>query len=198
MCDTLVIEGAGRSVFGKNSDRDPGELQLLQYSAGDKEELLHSPCQERLPKYLEGPYKNLKAFAETWSGGIPALVSRPAWIWGAEMGVNIRGLAIGNEAVFSREKTAPGGLLGMDILRLSLHSCSSAADALRFITGLIEEYGQGGNGSYKGTLRYHNSFLIKDPGEAFILETSGRHWVSRRVSGHASISNAYTLSRDFD
>jgi hypothetical protein len=39
---------------------------------------------------------------------------------GAEMGINARGVVIGNEAVFSRWKPARDGVLGMDILRLAL------------------------------------------------------------------------------
>ena len=48
-------------------------------------------------------------------------MSKPAWMWGAEMGANEHGVAIGNEAVWNRlsdtEYDAVPRLLGMDLLR---------------------------------------------------------------------------------
>ena len=49
------------------------------------------------------------------------ILSKPAWMWGAEMGSNEHGVCIGNVAVFTKEM-GPGDseekLLGMDLLRL--------------------------------------------------------------------------------
>ena len=50
------------------------------------------------------------------------ILSRPTWLWGAEMGANEHGLCAGNEAVFSREAAVCDDgvkrLLGMDLVRL--------------------------------------------------------------------------------
>lgn len=46
------------------------------------------------------------------------VLSRPSWLWGAEMGANDKGVCIGNEAVWTREAIDPGeALLGMDLVR---------------------------------------------------------------------------------
>lgn len=199
MCDTLVSREVhrGPTFFAKNSDRDPGEPQLIQYVEGN--EGIDKPnYPEHRDSYDRIQYQRLLEAFRSLENPLKALISRPAWMWGAEMGVNEEGVAIGNEAVFARSRTERDGLLGMDVLRLALHNAHTASEGVDLIAGLIEQFGQGGNGSYSGTLRHHNSFMIADRDEAWILESAGRKWVSRRVETVASISNAYGIGTTFD
>ncbi len=199
MCDTLVkfIPGKRQSFFAKNSDRHPKEPQYLQYITPQNIEPERFIIEER-KHYIKHQLPALKKALAEFSPRFDAIISKPSWIWGAEMGVNEKGVAIGNEAVFSAEKLEKNGLLGMDILRLALQYAENARQALDTVISLIEKYGQGGNGAYRGRLEYHNSFLIKDFNEAYILETAGRFWVYKKITDYASISNTYTITGDFD
>lgn len=194
MCDTLVTkdEETGFWIFGKNSDRHPQEPQMLQFVTGD--EGLDSPTH---PEHRKGydaiQYPRLLEAAQYLSNPLKAMISRPAWIWGAEIGVNEAGVAIGNEAVFAKNRTDNQGLLGMDILRLALHNAETAKGAVEVIGGLIERYGQGGNGSYEGSLKYHNSFLITDQHNAYVLESAARQWSAKEVTTSYAISNSYSI-----
>jgi len=198
MCDTLVAKDftTGEWYFAKNSDRDIDEPQVIQYCL--PQEGLTTPTHiEQRSYYNNNQYPTLLKASEGLSLTHRALICRPAWIWGAEMGINEKGVAIGNEALFARRRSSKRGLLGMDILRLALHAASTAQEALETIVALLEQWGQGGNGSYSGKLHYHNSFLIADGREAYILESVNQLWVARQVKEIASISNAYTIEEDY-
>jgi dipeptidase len=120
-------------------------------------------------------------------------------MWGAEMGVNEHGLAIGNEAVFTRIPYAKeGGLTGMDLLRLALERSRTAREAVLLITELLGRYGQGGNCGFRRPFHYHNSFLIADPETLWLLETAGPHWNAARIHGAYALSNGLSIDGEGD
>jgi secernin len=189
MCDTAVAVGSatasGHVVFAKNSDRHPNECQPLHWAPRRQH-----PDQTTLRcQYIEIPQ-----VAETWE----VVGGRPWWLWGFETGVNEWGVAIGNEAVLSKEPYAETGLLGMDLVRLGLERGKTAHEALKTLTTLLEAHGQGGSAEFNNIRYYHNAFILADPHEAWVLETSGRHWAAQRVRGARAISNVYSIETDWD
>ncbi|KAA8578544.1 hypothetical protein FQN60_005312, partial [Etheostoma spectabile] len=127
------------------------------------------------------------------------VLSKPAWMWGAEMGANDQGVCIGNEAVWTREPVSPGeSLLGMDLVRLGLERGDSAWAALTVITDLLEQHGQGGPcREDPEPFSYHNTFLLVDRNQAWVLETAGRLWVAQKVTeGVKNISNQLTVGAE--
>jgi dipeptidase len=132
---------------------------------------------------------------------LEVILSKPFQMWGAEMGVNEKGVAIGNEAVFTKfpfEKKNKG-LTGMDMLRLALETATDARSALNYIIELNDRYGQDACGGYRDKgMYYHNSFLIADPHEAYVLETAGPFWVVEQVKGFRAISNGLSIGCNYD
>src|ERR1019366_9404503 len=185
MCDTLIatpaVTATGAMLFGKNSDRERNEAQVL----------------EPQPRRRHGrgatvrlTYVEIDQVARTHA----CLISRPFWMWGAEMGANEHGVVIGNEAMHS---TVPAqrkrALTGMDLVRLGLERGTSAAEAVSVMTELLERHGQGGDCGHLGRFYYHNGFVIADASEAYVVETVGRWWAAERVEGVRALSNALSI-----
>ncbi len=191
MCDTFVALAPasedGSVIFGKNSDREPNEAQSLEYHPART----YGAEQTLKCTYLEIPQ------ARTTHA---VILNRPFWMWGAEMGSNEKGVVIGNEAVFTRmPRSLEGGLTGMDLLRLGLERGATAQAALDTIVGLLADYGQGGACGYEDKrLTYHNSFILADPTESWVLETAGPLWVALKVTDHYAISNCLSIGEHFD
>ena len=86
MCDTFVALSSatadGSVIFGKNSDREPNEAQALEY---------HPAQQYSNGKKVRCTYIEIPQVKNTYG----VLLSRPFWMWGAEIGANEKGVVIG-------------------------------------------------------------------------------------------------------
>lgn len=189
MCDVLVAlpvaSASGVTLFAKNSDRPPAERQVVEWSPARRDQ------GSLRATHLEVPAHGTDTLA--------CVLSRPAWGWGAEHGVNEAGVAIGNTTVFTTldPRGATTGLTGMDLVRLALECCPTAADAVEMITRLIAQFGQGGSGHDPVLVPhgrpYWNAFLVADPTSAFVLDTSGGEWATEQVHDVRAISNRTTI-----
>jgi hypothetical protein len=61
---------------------------------------------------------------------------------------------------------------------------------------LLETYGQGGNCGFDSDFRYDNSFLISDPHECYVMETSAKKYAVVKVEGGRSISNRLSIGEE--
>ena len=181
MCDTLCTPGPSGMVFAKNSDRPPGEVQVVwpfgrRASAG---------CTLRT-QYL--------TMDDT--GAHATFLSCPTWLWGAEHGVNEHGVAIGNERVATTHDAAqaPPALIGMDLVRLGLERARSAAEAVEVVGDLLAAHGQGGIADAAHQDAYDSSFLIADPTDIFVLDTAGADYAAAAFPAGTAISNRHTLT----
>ncbi len=180
MCDTLCAPAAGGMLFAKNSDRPPGEVQVV-WPFGRR---ASNGCTLRTQYLTIGDH-----------GAYATFLSCPTWLWGAEHGVNEHGVAIGNERVSTTHDAAaaPPALIGMDLVRLGLERARTAEQAVDVITGLLEVHGQGGIADTAHGEAYDSSFLVADPTSAFVLETSGAEWAAAPFPEGTALSNRLGL-----
>ncbi len=185
MCDLLCAlpsaTGAA-TLFAKNSDRPPSEIQVVEWLPSRME------VGQTIATHVAAPAHPSPTF------GI--LGSRPAWGWGLEHGVNTAGVAVGNATIYTTldPRPFPDALTGMDLVRLALERSASAAGAVDTIGRLIGTVGQGGSGHADARRPYWSSFLIADPTAAFVVETSGNDVVAEQVVGSRAISNRTTIA----
>lgn len=191
MCDTFVHypSSSNQSVFfGKNSDREPNEAQYI----------VHIPAENRENDKVKTTFIEVDHPQEVCS----VILCQPFQMWGAEMGINEHGVVIGNEAVFTKIKFNKKniGLTGMDLLRLSLEISKTSKEALENIISYLSKYGQDACGGYTDKqFYYHNSFMIADKNEAYVLETAGKFWAYKRILfGYRAISNGLSIDSDYD
>lgn len=216
-CDTFVAfppltSNPNLVVFGKNSDRPAGEgqsirryprctynLQEVVDKNKEQDDDDETDTSSSTPLMVKCTYISIPQVETTFA----VLLSQIDWMWGCEMGANEYNVIIGNEAVWTsvpinaKEKA----LLGMDLVRLGLERGKTARDAFDVITQLLGQHGQGGPCAENDpSFTYHNSFLIVDCNEAWVLETAGNEcWVAQKITqGGRNISNGLTIRTEYD
>lgn len=192
MCDTFVALPTAtknnKVILGKSADCQINEaLALVRF-----------PRQEHIPgEAIRTTHRVIPQADTTYE----VILGKSFWTWGAEIGFNEFGVAIGNEAVFTtlQDEEKSEGLMTIDMLRIGLERGKTAQEAVQAIVAILEEFGQGGNCELAGNSHFDGSYLIADTSEAWILETAGREWAAQKVREPiASISNLLTIGDDWD
>lgn len=184
MCDLLCAlppATAGVALFAKNSDRPPVERQVFEHHPSRRDRGVVRATHVEVAAH---PGPTLAHFG-----------SRPVWGWGMEQGVNEAGVAAGNATIYTTldPRGAPDGLTGMDLVRLVLERCSTAADGVELVERLLRTVGQGGSGHEGARRPYWSSFLLADPAAAYVVETSGNELAVEPVVDGRATSNRTTI-----
>lgn len=184
MCDLLCALPAatgGPTLFAKNSDRPPHEVQVFEWWAPRVDQRVTPTTHVEVVAHPSATYGVLGA--------------RPMWGWGMEQGVNDQGLAAGNATIYTTldPRPFPDALTGMDLVRLVLERCATAAAGADLLEHLLTTVGQGGSGHDGARRPYWSSFLLADPDEAYVVETSGATCAVDPVSGVRATSNRTTI-----
>jgi hypothetical protein len=184
VCDLLCALPAatgGVTLFAKNSDRPPDEVQAFEWLPPRRDVTTVRATHIEVPAHAGDTF------------GV--FGSRPTWGWGMEQGVNEMGVAVGNATIYTTldPRSAPDGLTGMDLVRLVLERATSAADGVAVIQHLLATVGQGGSGHDGERRPYWSSFLLADPAAAFVVETSGNEVAVEAVTEARTTSNRTTI-----
>ena len=180
MIAAKASSSTGNILYAKNSDRPLNEAQPLVY---------FPPADHAPGEMVQTSFIKVPQVPHTYG----VIGSKLDTFFGCEHGINEWGLVIGNEQVTGREiPERRWGLIGMDILRLTLERCRTAEEAIDCVVDLLETYGTGGDPTVR--IPYFNTnLIIADPSEAFIFESHQRDWVARKVETTGAIGNCYSI-----
>lgn len=108
-------------------------------------------------------------------------------------GMNEFGVSVGCNAQKSREELIPKGegILRYGVRQIIMERARSAREAVELIGWLVDTYGSSG---------MVGAYLLGDPYEAWLVETTPRHWVARRIpdDGFHALANQYTIETEWD
>lgn len=190
MCDTLVaLANVTRDrtvIFAKSADCEVNEANAL----------VRIPHQKHIKgEAVRITHLMIPQAEETYE----IFLTKAFWTYGAEIGVNEYGLAMGEEAVYTTVMNEEkDGVIGPDLVRLGLERAKNCQEAIQVMTELLDKYGQGGSAELKGNSHFDSSFLMADTQEAYILETAGRNWAVRKIQSFDSISNLLTITNNYN
>lgn len=192
-CDALVVmpncTKDGSVIFAKEMDRGNNECPHIVSFPREH----HKKGEMVKCTHIEIPQVE-----ETYA----VIGNQPFWMWGFECGMNEFGVSIADMAIWTKDKTKleEKSLIGADLERLAIERGKTAYEAMHVLVDLLNEYGQWGNCTNVpgDVVVFNNSFLIADPNEAWMLETSNRRWVAKKVTDFMELSNAPMIGARYD
>lgn len=109
------------------------------------------------------------------------------------VGMNEFGLTMSCNWMYSKEENLLGqGVRRYALRQLILERARTAREAVEFIGGIIDTYSQADWGGL--------TYCLADPDEAWIVETTSKNWVARRVKDDEVlvVANRFTIGEEYD
>ncbi len=189
-CTTILV--------GKNASADGSVMMAHNEDMGDLSgRLLYQPGKTNEAREISVNYETVPQVSRSygcWLAGnsIPAAEKDYDGDW-VLCGMNEFGVSFSCNLVFTREIKIPAGegLSRYSIRQLIAERAKTARQAVDMVAELIDTYGQSGHSA---------TYCIADRQEAWLVETTNRHWVAVRVPDDSVrvIANQYTIETQWD
>jgi dipeptidase len=193
-----ALRGCTTILVGKNATADRSVIMGHNEDMGTLSgRLLFQRGKTHKEKQITVNYVTLPQVPETysyWASGNSEAVAKKHYDGGWILcGMNRFGVSMGCNTMTTREERIPKGkgIMRYAIRRLILERCKTARDAVTLIGKLIDTYGQSDSAV---------AYCIADRDEAWLVETTYRHWVARRIPDdrfHVE-ANQYTIETQWD
>jgi len=203
--DKLEQEGCFIILIGKDRTEDGSVLVAHNEDGSDKStRLVYVPRQRHSEKEVHLNYVTIPQVPETMAywvmGNSKAVAMKPEYDneWMLN-GMNEAGVCVTCAVTSTREAGLPAkqGLTRFAIRQLILERATSARAAVNLFSDLISEYGLALS---PGIPDQAITFGIADSREVWLIESSFRHWVAKRVpdDSYSASGNIYTIDADWD
>jgi dipeptidase len=188
-CDMMaalpIATGAAHALFGVNAHRPAKEELRVRSVPGRTFALGERLCTQ----FLEFPQVRQTC---------TVLAVQPRGQWGYLFGVNDRGVAVACSDWQSRFLPDTPGLLGPELVRLTLERSHSANHALEVVTDLIARHGQGRFAASPEGQAGDHVFLLADPAEAFVVEAAGAAWAAQEITQVRAAGDVGVIRQDWN
>jgi dipeptidase len=176
---------SAQTFFAANSHRPVDEAQSLRLTPGRT----FAPGETLQTRFVQVPQVR-QSFT--------VLAAQPHGQRGYLQGVNECCVAAGVSDWQSRLQRDRPGLLGPELLRLTLERARSARHAVEIVTDLIVRHGHGTfAGSPEGEAGDH-VFLIADVAEAFAVEAAGLAWAVQEIRQVRAAGDVAVIRQDWN
>lgn len=192
------LTGCTTILAGKNTTADGSVIMGHNEDMGDLSgRLVYQPAGTHEEKEIQLNYVTIPQVVETcayWASGNSQAAADKHFDGGWVLcGMNRWGVSMGCNTVATREESIPRGkgILRYSIRQLVLERAKTARDAVELVGKLIDTYSQSDSSV---------AYCFADRDEAWLVETTFRHWVARRIKDdevHVE-ANEYTIETEYD